>query len=67
VFPITGNTDCVTVGIAVIAISNRLLLVQPKQPEGQRGLGFQQLAVQVWPRLDYWQLEWLLMVQLVLA
>jgi hypothetical protein len=44
-----------------------LWLVQPKQLEERRGLERSRLAVQVWPRLDYWQLELLLLVQLVLA
>jgi hypothetical protein len=44
-----------------------LWLVQPKQPAERRGLELQQLAVRVWPRLDYWQLELLLLAQLVLA
>jgi hypothetical protein len=44
-----------------------LLLVQPRRLEEQRGLERSRLAVQVWPRLDYWQLELLLLVQLVLA
>jgi hypothetical protein len=34
----TGNTDCVTGSIAVIAISNRSLLGQPKQLELRQAL-----------------------------
>jgi hypothetical protein len=53
----TGNTDCVTVGIIVRAISNRWLPVQPRQLEGRRELERQRLAVQVQQYLL--QLDWM--------